>query len=491
MRGYGPDARGAGPAGVSGHRSALWVLSVCGLIVAVVGCSLGPAAPDLERYRDCDILVVLVDALRADQLGCFGAGRNTSPNIDAVASGGVKFDRAISQSTFTACSIASLFTGLYPHHHGLYWGSLGNGQTRSAHMLSPDYETLAELLAANGYATMSCFQNRTLRAELGFGQGFQVYKEIRGGKSMGSRRIIDTYLRWLAERTSTEPTFAYLHLLDLHEPYDPRPPYETTFLPADAAAPAADLSTQNGWFAWSHELERGERQIPAAELRWVVARYDGIVRSVDKEIGRMVHRLRDLGRYENTLLVITADHGDGFFEHGFLGHCRTPYEEVVHVPLILKLPGGDFAGLTVPHQVELVDLLPTLAEMATGGNVELPDGLDGCSLAPLLVSGSQNPLPGQCREALSEVLLKGEHLVVAVRDGNLTYFVGDGIEPALYDRTTDPSETVNLVGRGLPGESRLRQRALEVITDRQVTRVRRHPVDSEALEQIRALGYLN
>jgi len=190
------------------------------------------------------------------------------------------------------------------------------------------------------------------------------------------------------------------------------------------------------------------------------------------------------------MIVLTADHGDGFAEHGFLSHSNLPYHELLHVPLIRKLPGARLAGSTVSHQVRLIDLLPTLVEMATGGEMNLSEDIDGCSLLPLLTAGTADPRPELCHEAVSEMLLKGKQLTVAVREGGLSYLVGENLPPALFDCKTDPQELENLAGRGHPSEARLHRRALEVLAAARALEVERRAIDSQTLEQIRALGYL-
>jgi len=191
------------------------------------------------------------------------------------------------------------------------------------------------------------------------------------------------------------------------------------------------------------------------------------------------------------MIVLTADHGDGFNEHGFLSHSNLPYDELVHVPLILKPAGPAIAAGTVPFQVRLIDLLPTLLETADGGEEELPQHLDGCSLLPLLTAAAEDPRPEHCREALSEGLVKGKHLTVAVREGDLSYLEGESFPPALFDRRTDPHELNSLAGAGHPSESRFHRRALEVLVSAQSLDVEHLAIDPETVGQIKSLGYVD
>lgn len=329
-------------------------------VVFALGCSPEPVSDDIRPDRCRNVLVVVVDALRGDRLGCTGRQLDVSPNLDALADDGVLFQQAIAQSSFTGCSVASLLTGLNPHHHGLYWGSLVSGNAVSSHVLAATHHTMAEHFADRGFRTAAWVQNRVLREELGFAQGFAVFEEVRGDKHLSSRRIVDRYLSWLAGVDNVTPTFAYLHVLDLHDPYDPRPPYDTMFVEPGASAPELETLDPEEWHAWARQVDRGERRVSAAELAWLSARYDGIVRSVDHQLGRLIDGLRALDRYETTAIAVTADHGDGFGEHGSVSHGNVPYIELVHVPLILKMPDGAYAGRTVKHLVRQIDLLPTL-----------------------------------------------------------------------------------------------------------------------------------
>jgi len=430
--------------------------------------------------------------LRADHLGCYGYPRATSPSIDALANDGVLFERVIAQSTFTSCSIASLFTGLYPHHHGMYWGGLKADSDRfKTHRLAQEYTTLAELLRDYGYDCVAWFQNRMLRKGLGFEQGFAEYTELHGRKQEVGGRIIDRFLNWHARRRDGTPFFAYLHLLNVHGPYDPNPPFDSMF--RDPAG-RTELPPMNweAWGRWILQVNRGQRPISPEQLAGLVDAYDGTIRSVDTQLGRLFRTLRERGAYSDTVIVLTSDHGDGFMEHGFLDHGKPPFAELVHVPLIIKLPDQCYRGKRLNQQVRLVDVLPTLLEFdGPGGSGPEPSDLDGCSLLSLI----QDKIPGAARsksnrKAVSEILVGGKELVVSVRDGRYALLHWSGGSEELYDDIRDPKEQHDLTGTGIEEVLDLRARTYEV--EGAAARVRSPTVllKPEVVKQIRSLGYL-
>jgi choline-sulfatase len=190
------------------------------------------------------------------------------------------------------------------------------------------------------------------------------------------------------------------------------------------------------------------------------------------------------------LIILTADQGDGFMEHGFLSHSRAPYDELCRVPLIVKFPNQRHAGNLVAGQVRLIDVMPTVLDVAGIPDHSRPS-MDGASLVPL-TAGHQwlKVRKPQDHPAITEILLRGKHLTVAVRDGHYKFIMGDGRSDELYDLNRDPGETTNLAGSGGPAEKRLRDQALRVIEEGSQGRSSRVPVDSKTQKDIRGLGYV-
>jgi arylsulfatase A-like enzyme len=325
-----------------------------------------------------DVIFILVDALRADGLSCYGNPNSTSPALDAYCRRGMRFSNAFSQSSHTKISVASFFTGLIPPSNGVRSAGkpvegLDPDARVKSDVLSPELDTMAEMFGLHGYATGAVFTNPHLVTKMGFGQGFQYYDFL------GFRERADVVnlavTRWLAEAGSA-PFFLYIHYMDIHAPYDPPPAYEQLFT---AGLARTDIVYKNGPY------RRGATPEQVAYSRAV---YDGQIRYWDDELKALLSEIDRLGRSENLLVIITSDHGDEFYEHGGFGHGYTCYGEVLHIPLILVWPEV-IPGQSVRHDtVSLIDLLPTLAHLVgidTSGS-----GLQG---RDLFAGGWEEPRP--------------------------------------------------------------------------------------------------
>lgn len=430
-----------------------------------------------------DVLILLVDALRADHLSSYGYSRPTTPALDALAADAVRFEQVIASSTFTKSSIASLLTGRHPYQHGVYWGSLERGSGVTADLLPPSETTLAEVLRDHGYLTAAWVQNSHLREFMGFGQGFVDYHDQQGG----IERIHRRFGRFLRGPGPRHPFFAYLHYIDLHDPYLPEPPYDTMFGGDRRVYDGIDLAE---WGAYLKAVREG-REVPSAdELAQLRGLYDGQLRYVDEQIGRLLAQLRERGIYDDSLIVVTSDHGDAFYEHGAISHSTTPYEELVRVPLLVKLPGSRFAGRIVEPQVRLIDVLPTVLK-GVGIESELP-GVAGCALQPLMRAGpGAAPLDPACQVAVIEIAQGEEAPTVAVRTGGLKY-IHDGSEIGeLYDLVADPGERVDLAAERPEDAHRLRRLALDVVAARDAEPAQRLDLDERTVRELKALGYLD
>ncbi len=462
-----------------------------GLLNAGVAGAFGRSVE--AKARRPDVVVLLIDALRADRLSSDGYRRQTTPAIDGLARDGVLFRQAVAQSTFTKSSVATLFTGRYPYQHGVYWGSLrlSSGQVISD-LLREEETTLAEELRKRGYLTAAWVQNSHLRRVMGFAQGFVSYRDSQGS----IERIHRAFRPWLRGPGRRYPYFAYLHYIDLHDPYRPEPPYDTLFLPegerlGDGGDVYAGIDLDE-WGAYLAAVREGRRQPSAAEVEGFEALYDGQLRYIDDQIGELLQELRDLGLYDRSLIVVTSDHGDGFMEHGFISHSTTPYEELVRVPLVVKFPDGRFAGRVVERQVRLVDVMPTVLEAA--GARRWPE-IAGCSLLPLVEEGEWSRArpsadPGaDCDVAVIEIAEEGAYPVVAVRREGWKYIHHEKRPDELYDLERDPGERVNRLAEGGEVASELERIALEVVA-RRPDPADRVELDEQAVRELKALGYL-
>ncbi len=377
----------------------------------------GIEAPPVEVERAAqaprpNIIIYLVDTLRADRLGCYGYPKPVSPNIDRFASEAALFERAVANAPWTRPAVASLFTGLWPVNHGTQ-----RGQDK----LSLDALTLAELLADAGYRTSSIVANPNAGQPFGLDQGFEHYR-------FGSRLsdwINEEATDWLDNRSPDEPFFLYLHTKDPHDPYDPPQEFRERFaseVPLDfPTIPVQDDEV-------TQELIDGFQKL-----------YDGDIAFNDDQFGRLLGILEQQGLYDDSLILFLSDHGEEFQEHGSWLHGTALFGEQLDVPMILKLPRQG-AGSRIPHLVQQVDVLPTILDYL---GLERTPG-DGRSLLPLL-RGEMPTTPGRVFSHL-----RRDRLQLSVIDGGWKLIQkrrGESVVTAkLFDTLSDPDERVDLQG---------------------------------------------
>jgi arylsulfatase A-like enzyme len=390
--------------------------------------------------RPPNVVLVSIDTLGARHLPLSGYVRDTSPALRSLAADATVFLGARAQYPTTAVSHMSMFTSRLPHRsERALRVDFGVGHDDGA----LDEPTLAGLLRQGGWSTGAITGGGALHHALGFDHGFDTYAscdEDDSPRAMGARA--DAWIRGHAD----QPFFLFLHTYQVHGPYAPPAPYNGTF--STAAEPYVSLDPM----AW---LEPDEvcRPVPAEHHSGLVSLYDGEILYTDQElIGPLVELLKELELYDDTLLIVTSDHGEEFGEHGCWTHGANLYDETLHVPLVIRFPGGAHAGTEVAEVVGLVDVLPTvLAATAVD-----PGSLDahGRDLAAVLrgepagetVAMRLTPvaLPGGPAEVGLEefTLVQGTHKLI-VAEHPRARFAGDGsVDPSLtlYDLSTDPAE---------------------------------------------------
>jgi arylsulfatase A-like enzyme len=423
-----------------------------------------------------DVLILLIDILRADHLGCYGYDRLTSPNIDRFAEDAVLFEYAISPSTFTKTSVASLFTGLDAHHHGVYEGTareiVAPGVVDSD-LLGDSYATLAEGMYARGLNTIGWAENVQVSAYMGFSQGFTRYYDRTGGIAITSRAY-DSWRDTWADRTRY---FAYMHFLDLHGPFDPRPPYRGRFGSGEHEITG---TSERNWIEFKQAVHLDTIELTADDVHELEALHDEKLAYVDHYIGRILDELREDERYDDTLIILTSDHGEGFWEHGFISHSKTPFDELCRVPLIVKLPDSAQAGRRVKEMVGLVDLGPTLLEYVGAAP---PQGIDGKSFLSLLLDPDADFEP---RTRLIEV-----HKQVGIRTDRWKYLWRPYDDPKLFDLQVDPEEQVNCIA-DYPDVAEQFQREVDAANELRYSGpgAERVGVDPETQAALEAIGYM-
>lgn len=358
---------GPSPTRAGAHfRPIRGLLALCG----AAGLLAGPPALAESETPGPNILVILIDALRADRLGAYGYRRDTSPRIDALASESIVFGDAYAQSPWTKPSIPSLFTSLYPVQHGVYEGEahVGGGRLESD-VLDDSFTTLAEVFASAGYETLGLVNNAHLEAEGGFAQGFDRYEH----GSFTAAEINAAFLEFLDAREDDRPFFAYLHYLDAHWPFHPESPFRERFV---GESPEASLFDRDSWKGLRERINDASLELTEVDRARLQDQHDGGVGQLDHRLGQLFDALQAQGLLDQTVLLLTSDHGEELLDHGAVGHGGTLYREVIEIPLMIRLPGGADAQQSA-RVARLLDVLPTLAALA---GVEPPAEIEGRDL---------------------------------------------------------------------------------------------------------------
>jgi arylsulfatase A-like enzyme len=443
-------------------RAFLLLLTV---LTAACGLGQGPEAPDTAP----NVVLVSVDTLRADRLGCYGREPSFTSAIDAFREDAVLFEVAIAQAPSTLSSHASLFTSLIPHHHG------ASMTRRSA--LAPDHLTLAEVLRTEGFTTAAFHGGGQLDEVFGLDQGFGVYETPghQPDQPIGEEAFSDRFrptveraLAWLEEESPSR-FFLFLHTYEIHHPYTPSPEdlaaIETAY--AGPLPPAISIDLLSG-------INGGQTPLGPEDLRHIESTYEAEIRSVDAAFAALVEGLRRLGLYDTTLIVFTSDHGEEFGEHGTVGwHSHTLYDELLRVPLLVKYPGGWHAGEKLDAQVRLLDVAPTVLG-AVG--VERPGVFQGANLTHFIAGG-----PPPSPYALSALDEGGTSL--RTREWKR-------IRRELYDLGEDPGETLDVADDNAGVAEKLRRIKVELVTEGPSIGPVDAPVSPELQERLEALGYV-
>ncbi len=454
------------------------------------GWSLFTAAPVWIRPADeqPNVILISLDTLRSDRLGCYGSPRPTSPAIDAMAAQGALFKNAFAQSNWTLPSHYSMLTSLYPSAHGVNpdrWQFAGiRGSHETFRIRGSGRErTLAEHLQATGLFTAAITESGWVDAKFGFDQGFATYVAHSDDRLADATQHMT--LNWLRAHREL-PFFLFVHTYQTHQPYHQPPPFDTMFVDPDHlgyALPGVRLSMQA-----LDRFKDGTFLPTAGDRQAFFGLYDGAVRYVDAFIEALLATLRETGLERRTVVLLTSDHGEEIFEHGNFDHGETLYDEVMRVPFILWGPDHVPAGRVYEQPVASIDIVPTLVELA-GGAVE--GEIQGRSLVPLLAGEDLGD-----RVLFAEGWADESVPLTSVWDGALkAVFYGADLQSSeLYDLSRDPGETVDLSARRTQDVERLRQLILDWRQEnariQEALGEARMGIDEEAEKRLRALGYL-
>ena len=419
------------------------------------------AAGRVTQAKRWNVLMVTFDTTRADHIGCYGNTRIRTPTLDRLAADGVRFTRALSVAPITLPSHSTIMTGRYPIAHGV--------RDNGVFVLGDEQLTLAEILREQGYATAAAVGAFPLTARFGINQGFAffddhltaMFEDYLGNIAVPKKRLFfderraaqvnDAILPWV-EANADGPFFAWVHYFDPHQPFEPAPPFDQLY--ADDP-------------------------------------YDGEIAYADASLGFLLARLERLGVMDRTLVVMTADHGEGLSEHNEITHAMLAYNSTLHVPLIIRPPAAGDAPreAVVEERVGTVDIVPTVLDLL---GIEPPAGLQGRSLVPLWNGGREDGTapPAAYAENISPRLTHGWGELRVLVDGALKYIHGP--RPELYDLDADPGELHDLIAARPDDARRLRaalERFLETHAAAGASKI--EEIDAATRQRLEALGYLH
>lgn len=419
------------------------------LALCLAGCSASPTTSPQQsvdpsqlplEYRDCNLVFVSLDALQSAHVGCLGYSRPTTPTLDTLAAQSFNFSNNISVSSWTVPASMTWFTGIYPCEHRLTnkFSVYQPPVQRTANLreLSPHVTTLAALLKQNGYATAGFTGNAGVSGNFGYSQGFDTYAHPQG-KFGGLEESIPQALDWI-KANKKQKFFLFLHGYDVHGQSVPKRGFDYRFVDKDY-----DLrftgSVQEQETLREEGLEQGRLDLRDADIQFWRAIYDEKITRADAQFKKFLQELDALALTNRTLLVVTSDHGTELFEHGRIDHGFTLYNELLHVPLFVRLP-GQRSGKVVADRVSSIDLLPTILDLLAVARPENLQPLRGTSL----VSAMQGQPPE--RDVFSETDYREytfKRSIIAPSGWKLIYTLeNQGRE--LFDLSTDPGEQQDL-----------------------------------------------
>lgn len=470
-------------------------IALLGVAVAVSGLSCGPCSPGRtpDSERPNNVVLAVLDTVRADHISCYGYSHPTTPAIDALAAEGVRYEVARSTSSWTLPSHASMLTGLYPFHHGAQarkdprTGEIVELPLRERGADGVRIPTLAEALGSVGYQSFGVVANGGyLGTRFGFARGFDVYDEKPPNEARRGPEVNRIALELLAERDRARPFFLFLNYMDAHRPYNvrPLPPERAASLPAPDPENPSQLLTELVMAV----LESDEPLDPSLRAR-VVTQYDYGIAHADLALERLVEWLKDEGEWERTLFVVTADHGEFLGEHDLAEHSKDVYEEGLRVPLVVRHPGRR-EGRVVHEPISVVQI-PCLVidALPAGPRASLADTF-GCMPEGGVNYAELRYTRGKDLRADYGHRFDRERTVLY--EGGLKLILSSDGHHELYDLEADPAEATNLFRQDDELSERLLARIAGVrsAADRGEVSIEAPERTPEEIEELRRLGYL-
>ncbi len=451
------------------RKTLLKFLVTAAVAVLAVGC--GP----VEKPN---VILISIDSLRADHVGAYGYSRATSPHIDALAEESVVFENAVSTTSWTLPAHISMLTSRFSEAHGV---------TGAGDSLADSAITLPEIFQENGYATAAVVSGPFLNRRFGFSQGFDVYDdetvsfaEINDSHQGVTSPLTHRRALEILKDVAGRPFFLFLHYWDVHYDYAPPPPYDEMFDPDYSGSVSGDDFIRND------EIHRG---MNSRDLEHVVALYDGEIAFTDFYLGELFAELKRLELWDNTLIILTSDHGDEFFEHGNKGHRNTLYGELLNVPLIVKLPQQRRGGERLGNLAGVVDIAPTMLEVAGLPPLAGANGEDLLARTSDSDESSERVYFADVDLRVKSVVSESSKLIAHWRRGP-----DEEMRVELYNMIRDPGEQLDVSTKEVAQVVRLR-RALQAWVRSAREQVKHlgesgFEQDPELVRTLRSLGYI-
>ncbi len=467
---------------LSNYFFSIRIIVVLLLIHLILTLSCNNLQTDLSQ-KDFNIVLITIDTLRADHLSCYGYHRKTSPTIDKIAEKGIIFKNAIAPSSWTAPSMVSLLTSVYPINHGVIHGIAFREEKKiyKQDVFSDELTTLAKILKEYGYSTFGVASNSNLHERFGFARGFDYFKCLSFLPAPDVNKIIYS---WEDEIRNSKRFFLWVHYFDPHQFYQPRDPWIKQYT-------SNELTERLKLFKKS-DLEL-LKLIPTFKknpqvLSNLTALYDSEINYVDLYIRKLIKAL-ELDK--NTLIIITSDHGEGFLEHDQLGHANNLYQETIHIPLIVKLPNSIRKTISNRH-VNLIDIMPTILDILDINPPEQTIGKSFLEKKRILSWLKKTLLRKDTLAYIYSELERSDTLkTIMTSEWKYIYNYKSKTEE-LYNIKSDPLEKNDLAEKNIKQRNKLREQLFDWVSSSKKYPTKRQPtqLSPEEKEKLRLLGYI-
>jgi len=424
------------------------------------------------KRKSQNIILITIDALRADHLGCYGYKRPTTPNIDKLSKEGTLFLQAIAPSTDTFHSISAIMTSSYSHYYG---------ERRYDSLINPSTQTLAEILSNHGYSTASFSNGYPISMINGINRGFEIFT-VNG--DIGADKLTDTLLKWL-ESNNKRKFFVWAHYFDTHSSYSPPKPYNTLYIADRFNNHDKNLpidSKDNTWMS-RNVIPYNVAENGITNVDYYISQYDGEIRFVDEQISLLLHKLKEIGLDKNTVVIITADHGESLGEHDiYFQHGGIPYDSLLLVPLIFKCDNLIPKGIKIEQQVSSVDIFPTILDIL---KIRYRSDIGGKSFLDLMQDKTKSHTNRAFSNSQSPIYsMRTEKWKLISLDNSREYY--------LFDLENDKAE-LNNIKDVRKEEFNIFSKELNEWIEKNRYMVypeNKSSLDKEALEKLKSLGYL-